>query len=168
MGRKKADHNELKVVNVRLVKEPSLYSTEKIQSPEDAIRVIADELKTYSKECFSVLCLKTNGQPICWNIASIGTIDSAVAAPRDVILTALLAHASSILVVHNHPGADHAELLPSQEDREVTGRLMRACNIMGLNFLDHIIVSAGSGRTYSFRAEGELDRLRSSHRDWER
>lgn len=83
MGRKMGNPNELKVVNVRLVKEPSLYSTEKIQSPEDAVRVIADELKTYPKECFSVLCLKTNGQPICFNIASLGTIDSAIASPRD-------------------------------------------------------------------------------------
>jgi len=126
MGRKMGNPNELKVVNVRLVKEPSLYSTDKIQSPEDAVKVIADELKTYPKECFSVLCLKTNGQPICWNIASVGTIDAAVASPRDVILTALLANAGSILILHNHPGADHAELRPSQEDRDVTSRMMQA------------------------------------------
>jgi len=168
MGRKMGNPNELKVVNVRLVKEPSLYSTDKIQSPEDAVKVIADELKTYPKECFSVLCLKTNGQPICWNIASVGTIDAAVASPRDVILTALLANAGSILILHNHPGADHAELRPSQEDRDVTSRMMQACDIMGLRFLDHIIVSAGSGKTYSFRSEGELDRLRPQRNVWER
>ena len=168
MGRKMGNPNELKVVNFRLIKEPSLYGSEKIESPEDAVRVIADELKTYPKECFSVLCLKTNGQPICFNIASLGTIDSAIASPRDVILTALLAHASSILILHNHPGADHAELRPSQEDRDVTSRLMQACSIMGLNFLDHIIVSAGSGKTYSFRSEGELERLRPQRNAWER
>ncbi len=168
MSRKKTDPNELKVVNVRLVKEASLYSTEKITSPKDAVRVISDELKTYAKECLSVLCLKANGQPICWNIASLGTIDSAMASPRDVILTAILAHASSIIVIHNHPGADHAELRPSQEDRDVTRRLMEACDIIGVGFLDHVIVGAGNSGIYSFRAEGELDRLKPAGRVWEK
>ena len=168
MGRKMGNPNELQVVNVRLVKEPSLYSTEKIQSPEDAVKVIAKELATYSKECFSTLFLKSNGQVISFHICSQGTIDQALAAPRDVIIPALLANASAVIILHNHPGADHAELRPSEEDRDVTRRMMMACDIVGLRFLDHIIVSAGSGRTYSFRNEGELDRLTPRERAWER
>lgn len=70
------NQNELRVVNVRLVKEPSLYSTEKIQSPEDALNVIFDELSTYDREVFAMLNLKSNGQPINFNICSVGTLDS--------------------------------------------------------------------------------------------
>jgi len=76
MGRKMGNPNELKVVNVRLVREPSLYSTEKIASPEDAVKVIAKDLATYDREVFAVLNLKTNGQPINFNICSIGTLDA--------------------------------------------------------------------------------------------
>ena len=53
--------NEVEVVNIRLVKEPSLYSTEPITTPEDVLRVVAKELATYDREGFAVLNLKTNG-----------------------------------------------------------------------------------------------------------
>lgn len=76
MGRKMGNPNELEVVNIRMVKEPSLYSEDKIRCPEDAVKVIADELKTYDREVFAVLNLKTNGQPINFNICSVGTIDA--------------------------------------------------------------------------------------------
>ena len=120
MGRKMANPNELKVVNVRLVKEPSLYSTEKIASPEDAVKVIAKDLATYDREVFAVLNLKTNGQPINFNICSIGTLDSAMVSPREIMKAAVLSSAAACLFIHNHPGADRAELVPSQEDRDVT------------------------------------------------
>ena len=48
---------ELQVVNVRLVKEPSLYSPEPVTSPEDVLRVIANELATYDREVFAMLNL---------------------------------------------------------------------------------------------------------------
>lgn len=53
--------------NIRLVKEPSLYSPEPIKSPEDVVdvvKVIAKELATYDREVFLVLNLKLNGQII--------------------------------------------------------------------------------------------------------
>ncbi len=85
MGRRMGNPNELQVVNVRLVKESSLYSTEKIASPEDAIRVIAKDLATYDREVFAVLNLKTNGQPINLNICSMGTLDASIVSPREVL-----------------------------------------------------------------------------------
>lgn len=50
--------------NIRLVKEPSLYSPESIKSPEDVVKVIAKELAAYDREVFLVLNLKLNGQII--------------------------------------------------------------------------------------------------------
>lgn len=168
MGRKMGNLHELKVVNVRLVKEPSLYSTEKIQSPDDAVRLIAKDLATYDREVFAVLNLKTNGQPINFNICSIGTLDAAMVSPREIMKSAVLSSAAACLFVHNHPGADRAELFPSQEDRDVTKRLMEACDVIGVRFLDHVIVGAGSSGIYSFRNEGEIDRLKPANRNWER
>ena len=45
-----AEENRIKVVNVRLAEAPSLYSTEKVKTSEDAVRVIAGELKQYDRE----------------------------------------------------------------------------------------------------------------------
>lgn len=168
MGTKIANSNELKVVNVRLVREPSLYSTEKIASPEDAVKVIAKDLATYDREVFAVLNLKTNGQPINFNICSIGTLDSALVSPREIMKAAVLSSAAACLFIHNHPGSDRAELLPSQEDLDVTKRLMEACDVIGVRFLDHVIIGAGNSGIYSFKEHGELDRLKQKHRDWER
>ena len=46
--------NEVKVVNIRMVREPSLYSTDPISSPQDVLDVIANELKDYDREVFAI------------------------------------------------------------------------------------------------------------------
>ncbi len=164
MGRRPNDE-KIEVVNIRMVKEPSLYSTEKIKSPEDVLRVIADELKTYDREVFAVLNLKSNGQPINLNICSIGTLDTSMVSPREVFKSCILSNSAAFIAVHNHPSGN---LTPSQEDRDVTRRLLGCSELLGVKMLDHIIIAGESGRMYSFKSEGELDHLRPSREVWER
>ena len=164
MGRRPNDE-KIEVVNIRMVKEPSLYSTEKIKSPEDVLRVIAEELKTYDREVFAVLNLKSNGQPINLNICSIGTLDTSMVSPREVFKSCILSNSAAFIAVHNHPSGN---LTPSQEDREVTRRLLGCSELLGVKMLDHIIIAGESGRMYSFKSEGELDHLRPSREVWER
>lgn len=164
MGRKRNDE-KVQVVNIRMVKEPSLYSAEKIRCPEDAIRVIADELATYDREVFAILNLKANGQPLNLNICSVGTLDSAVVQPREIFKSAVLQNSSSFLAVHNHPSGS---LTPSQEDKDVTRRLLACSELMGIAMLDHLIVAGETGEIYSFKSEGLLDQLRPRSRVWER
>ena len=148
-----------------MVKEPSLYSTEKIKSPEDVLRVIAEELKTYDREVFAVLNLKTNGQPINLNICSMGTLDTSVVSPREVFKSSILSNAAAFIAIHNHPSGN---LTPSQEDRDVTKRLLSCSELLGVKMLDHIIIAGETGKMYSFKSEGELDRLRPPREVWER
>jgi len=164
MGRRPNDE-KIEVVNIRMVKEPSLYSTEKIKSPEDVLRVIAEELKTYDREVFAVLNLKSNGQPINLNICSIGTLDTSMVSPREVFKSCILSNSAAFIAVHNHPSGN---LTPSQEDRDVTRRLLGCSELLGVKMLDHIIIAGESGRMYSFKSEGELDHLRPSREVWER
>ena len=102
MGRRPNDE-KIEVVNIRMVKEPSIYSTEKMKSPEDVLRVIANELATYDREVFAVLNLKTNGQPINLNICSVGTLDSAAVSPREVFKSTILSNSAAFVAIHNHP-----------------------------------------------------------------
>ena len=134
MVRKMCNPNELQVVNIRMVKEPSLYSEQKITCPEDAVKVIAKDLATYDREVFAVLNLKTNGQPINFNICSVGTLDASLVRPAEVVKSGILANAASILVFHTHPSGS---LKPSKEDKDVTRRLIAAADMVGLNLLDH-------------------------------
>ena len=156
---------KIEVVNIRMVKEPSLYSTEKIRSPEDVLRVIAKELATYDREVFAVLNLKTNGQPINLNICSVGTLDASVVSPREVFKSTILSNSAAFVAVHNHPSGS---LNPSQEDKDVTKRLLSCSELLGVKMLDHIIVAGETGDIYSFKSEGLLDQLRPPRATWER
>ena len=164
MGRRPNDE-KIEVVNIRMVKEPSLYSSEKIRSPEDVVRVIAKELATYDREVFAVLNMKTNGQPINLNICSVGTLDSSVVSPREVFKSCILSNAAAFVAIHNHPSGSTS---PSQEDKDVTKRLLSASELLGVRMLDHIIVAGESGETYSFKSDGLLDHLRPPRAVWER
>jgi DNA repair protein RadC len=164
LGRRPNDE-KIEVVNIRMVKEPSLYSTEKIRSPEDVLRVIAKELATYDREVFAVLNLKTNGQPINLNICSVGTLDASVVSQREVFKSTILSNSAAFVAVHNHPSGS---LNPSQEDKDVTKRLLSCSELLGVKMLDHIIVAGETGDIYSFKSEGLLDQLRPPRAAWER
>ena len=164
MGRRPNDE-KIEVVNIRMVKEPSLYSSEKIKSPEDVLKVIADELSTYDREVFAVLNLKSNGQAINLNICSMGTLDSSMVSPREVFKSSILSNAAAFIAIHNHPSGS---LSPSQEDKDVTKRLLACSELLGIKMLDHIIVAGDKAHMYSFKQDGILDHLRPSREVWER
>ena len=156
----KKSENELKVVNIRLVKEPSLYSAEPVRTPEDVLRTIADELKQYDREIFAILNLKSNGQIINMNVCSVGTLNAAMVSPREVFKSSILSNAGGFICVHNHPSGS---VTPSNEDKETTRRLMQCGDILDIKMLDHIIVAGESGQMFSFRSEGLLDELQQKN-----
>ena len=161
----KNKENEIKVVNIRLVKEPSLYSDRPIKSSEDVMKVIAKELASYDREVFLVLNLKLNGQVINMNVCSVGTLTNSLVSPRDVFKSAILSNAGAFIAVHNHPSGS---LEPSQEDKDITKVLLKAGKILDIRMLDHIIVAGESGEMFSFQRKGLMDELEWSVRDWER
>lgn len=164
----KKNENEIKVVNVRLVKEPSLYSTKEVTSPEAVMEVVASELKNYDREVFAILNLKTNGKPINLHICSVGTLDAAMINPREAFKATILSNAASFICIHNHPSGNCE---PSSADIAVTERMVRCGELMGIKMLDHIIIAAETGEQASFLRKGLLDGMRSRDdytSEWER
>ena len=164
----KKNENEIKVVNVRLVKEPSLYSTKEVTSSEAVMEVVASELKNYDREVFAILNLKTNGKPINLHICSIGTLDATMVNPREAFKAIILSNAASFICVHNHPSGNCE---PSQDDIAVTERMVKCGELMGIKMLDHIIIAAETGEQASFLRKGLLDGMRSRDdytSEWER
>ena len=72
-----------------------------------------------------------------WMITG-GTVNSVPVLPRMVVEHALDVHASSVVLVHNHP---YGNILASGEDIQITHIVEAACSVVGINFLDHLIVS---------------------------
>jgi len=134
----KVSAKRVNIVQVKLVREKSiLYKERRIRSAQDAYQLISDFLGDVDREHFIVLCLDTKNQPTCIQTVHIGSLNASIVHPREVLKPALLSNAASIIVAHNHPSGITQ---PSQEDIEVTERLEKSCNILGINLLDHIIV----------------------------
>jgi DNA repair protein RadC len=108
-----------------------------LKSPEDVAAVMRSKLKGKKKEHFWVLCLDTRNRLINWKQVSIGSLDTSIVHPREVFKEAVSSSAASVIFVHNHPSGDPE---PSKEDIELTKRLAKAGEIVGIDVLDHIIV----------------------------
>jgi DNA repair protein RadC len=108
-----------------------------LKSPEDVIAVVRSQLKGKKKEHFLILCLDTRNRLIKRRPVSIGSLDTSIVHPREVFKEAISSSAASVIFVHNHPSGDPE---PSKEDVELTKRLSKAGEIIGIDVLDHIIV----------------------------
>jgi DNA repair protein RadC len=115
-------------------------------------RVVVPLLAREIVEVCGVLCLNTRFELLAYHELSRGTVDATFVQPRDVFRTALLAHAQSVVVAHNHPSGDPT---PSADDVGLTRRLAAAGDLLGVSLLDHLIVAL-DGRYYSFQESGHL------------
>lgn len=141
------------IVSIKLVREASImYQNRTINSPNDALELIKPFLQDEDRETFLVVCLDTKNQPTALNIVSIGTLNSSLVHPREVYKIALLANSNGIIIAHNHPSGDPT---PSQEDIEVTRRLIEAGGILGITVMDHVIVGSDH-RFVSLKERGLL------------
>jgi DNA repair protein RadC len=101
------------------------------------------------QEEFHIVTLDTKHKPIQTHQITVGTLDASLVHPREVFRPAIRDAASAVLLVHNHPSGDPT---PSREDHQVTDRLTRAGELLGITVLDHIVVARE--RTVSLREEG--------------
>jgi DNA repair protein RadC len=80
-----------------------------------------------------------------------GTSNMLTVTPADILRPVLMTGGNSIILAHNHPSGD---VSPSHEDITFTAKIKKACNIMAINLLDHLVYS--SDNYYSFKKEGIL------------
>ena len=143
------DDYSFKQVEVRLyLKEgETLYSPEPISSPDSAINVLSELMKDLDREMVAVVNLDTKNRPMNYNIVSIGSINTSLAPIQNIMKSAILSNAASIMLAHNHPSGD---CTPSRQDYELTARLAEAGKLLEIPVLDHLILG-GDGDRYSFR-----------------
>jgi DNA repair protein RadC len=108
-----------------------------ISCPAETIPFLAG-IKDKCKEHFLCLYLNARNQSIHQEVISIGSLSASIVHPREVFSVAVKHSAASIILAHNHPSGDCS---PSKDDIELTRRLTKAGQIMGIEILDHIIIS---------------------------
>ncbi len=122
---------------------------EKIESPEIVFNILRNEIGNKMKESFYILSLTTRNNLISVDKVSTGTLSASLAHPREVFLPAIKNSASTVIIVHNHPSEDTQ---PSEDDLNITKRLKEAGKILGIDVVDHIIVSRTN--YFSFKDKG--------------
>ena len=109
----------------------------KIENAETAVEQLG-YLRDKRQECFVVLTLDGANRLIDNAIVFQGTLTQSLVHPREIFAKAIEDRAAKIIVAHNHPSGS---LEPSPDDIEVTKKLKEAGRLMGIEVLDHIIVS---------------------------
>lgn len=142
----------------RLIKESSLcLSKEEFldkpvisswQSLLNYCRILIGHAK---KEMFVVLYLNSQNVLIEEDLQDHGTVDQIMVYPREITKRALFLNASSIILVHNHPGGSTKA---SKADVEMTNHIVKALSPFNIKIHDHVIVSDRG--FYSFKSEGLL------------
>ncbi|MBI2447217.1 MAG: JAB domain-containing protein, partial [Candidatus Omnitrophica bacterium] len=118
---------------------------------KDVVDIVMSQLRDLKIEVFKVVYLDSNNRIIDISDTAVGTIDQVFPIVREIIHAALQKFAKSIVCVHNHPSAN---ITPSTEDKRLTEELEKAGNLMGIKFLDHIII--GGDKYYSFSDDKEM------------
>lgn len=95
------------------------------------------DIRDNKKEHFVIFYLDSRNQEIKREIISIGSLNANLVHPREVFEPAVRNLVAQIILAHNHPSGDPE---PSEDDLEITKRLVEAGKIMGIEVIDHIIV----------------------------
>ncbi len=122
-----------------------------IHNSDDVVAILQEELLKADREKLVCVMLSAKNVVIGMDIVSIGTLTSSLASGREIFKAAILLNAAAIILSHNHPSGDAA---PSREDIQLTDRISKAGEILGIRLLDHVIIAEQGN--YSFSNAGRL------------
>jgi DNA repair protein RadC len=123
----------------------------RIHGPADVHGHFFERLRDCNSERFHALLLDGRHRVMGEVLVSQGTLTASLVHPREVFRAAIRRAAAALVLVHNHPSGDPA---PSAEDRQVTDRLVKAGELLGIRILDHVVVAERG--YYSFSEQGGL------------
>lgn len=123
--------------------KPNKY---KVTNTWDIYKYYMESLRYLNKEVFKTILLNAKNEIICDVEVSIGTLNTSLVHPREVFREAIKRSSNKIILMHNHPSGN---IEPSNEDENVTSRLVKCGELIGIEVIDHIII--GDGIYYSFK-----------------
>ena len=107
------------------------------------------KMNQYDREVFALMLLDSQHRLIRFEPLFFGTINSTNVYPREILKVVLQANAAAVILAHNHPSCD---VTPSHDDREITERLVKCGILLGIEVVDHVIVTKEG--FFSFRDNG--------------
>ena len=128
---------KIDVVGIRLVKEREIDYDKSIHQPIDTVNFVLEEMQDLDREMCMTLNLDANNCVLNAHVVSVGGLDRVVVDVKNIMKSALLSNAHGIIMYHNHPSGNST---PSQADFLITEKIKKACEIMDIQFLDHIVI----------------------------
>ena len=124
---------------VELVKDDDFKYEAKIETAYDAYRKILEvfRLDKKAEEYCVMFCLDSKNNAIGAFLISKGSVNLTSINVTDIIKRAILCNSKRIIIAHNHPSGSTE---PSRHDIIATKKINDACNLMGIDFLDHLII----------------------------
>ncbi len=136
---------------LQMVQEKALsYNVDRVTSASDVYTALA-EYSCKNQEHFMLITLDGASKVIEKRVIFIGTLNQSLVHPREVFRPAILDNAAGIIIAHNHPSGT---LEASRADIQITQRLKEVAKLVGIELLDHVIISKEG--FYSFSDEGLL------------
>ena len=126
----------------------------RLSAPRQVAAYLLPEYGSCAVEQFGILMLDSKNRVLRLKLLSVGSLDSTVVHPREVFREAAAAAAAAIILFHNHPSGDPS---PSPDDFDLTRRMVRAGEIMGIEVIDHLILA---DQTYFSMMESGRIRLK--------
>lgn len=141
------------IFSIALVRDGSakIENRPQITGTESAYEILKDWFLDKDREEFIILMLNAKNRVIGINTVSIGSLTASLVHPREVLKPLILHNAAAVIFAHNHPSGDP---IPSQEDRNMTERLVLCANLFGIRAVDHIVI--GHDCYYSFADHDEM------------
>ena len=135
-----------------LAKRYLIKDEKKIRNTDDILSLVQD-IRDKKQEHFMTITLTGASGLIEKREVFKGTVNHSMVHPREIFADAISDRAAGIIFVHNHP-ADDAQ--PSDADIKLTHQLCEAAKLMGIQVIDHIIVTKNN--YFSFQAEGLMNK----------
>jgi len=137
-------------IGKRLVKESSI-PRKRVFNALDLYNYYGPSMRDLKKEIFKMVLLDVKNRIIKEVNVSMGSLTESIVHPREVLKDIIKESAASVIFLHNHPSG---EATPSQNDLEISDRLVKICDLLGIRVLDHIII--GDGTFTSLAQQGLL------------
>jgi len=130
-----------------------------IHFPKDIVEVMVrilnreDEIDR-KKEHFWTVGLDSKNCIVYIELVSLGTLTTSIVHPRETFRLAIMKGVARLMMIHNHPSGDSS---PSKNDIDLTKKMVKAGKILGIEVLDHIIITEREDKFFSFKEHKMLD-----------
>ena len=113
------------------------HKVKAISTPEDVVSLMRPLLIGLEREHFYAICLDTKNKVKRIVEVSVGSLNASIVHPRELFKEAVKVSAASVVVCHQHPSGDPT---PSGADIQLTRRLVKAGDVLGIEVLDHVVI----------------------------